>query len=257
MARQGWPQGLQRPGAAAGRARQPHRAPAGRPALDDRCRGTPAAAAATAGAKPAASVPKLTGKDKALEEKRKQAAAAEAEKKKAEDAKRSPKAAPTTASARPRGQGHFDSGVRIARVNDKGEREIMDDNQRAAEAKRLRPSSLPRLQARSVPGLRAPGRFLREQPRRPRSLRESARAAPPSGRPAAAGRPPPGRRRAAPGPIAARRPRCPRRGCRHVQVRTGAARPLACTASAHAWRQAGAPAAMLQHLRAPRASTPP
>ncbi len=30
----------------------------------------------------------------------------------------------------------LDSGIRIARVNDKGEREIMDDSARAAEAKR-------------------------------------------------------------------------------------------------------------------------
>ena len=31
----------------------------------------------------------------------------------------------------------MDSGVRIARMNDKGEREIMDDAARAVESKRL------------------------------------------------------------------------------------------------------------------------
>ncbi len=31
----------------------------------------------------------------------------------------------------------MDSGMRVARVNDKGEREILDDNARAAEQRRL------------------------------------------------------------------------------------------------------------------------
>jgi hypothetical protein len=95
---------------------------------------TTATAATTAA--PAAALPKPSGTDKALEEKRKQLQAAEAEKKKAEDAK--------VASARSENCGrakatkaNFDSGRRIARTNEKGEREFLDDNQRAAESKRL------------------------------------------------------------------------------------------------------------------------
>lgn len=93
--------------------------------------GVPETAAA-----PAAPAPKVSGKDKELEEKKKQAEAAEAEKQKAEEEK--------VAAVRQENCKRFksakatlDSGVRIAHTNDKGEREILDDNQRAAEVRRI------------------------------------------------------------------------------------------------------------------------
>ena len=93
---------------------------------------TPTAASATT----AANVPKPTGKDKVLEEKKKQAEAAEAEKKKAEEAKVAAMRADNCGRAKS-AKATFDSGVRISRTNDKGEREILDDNQRAAEIRHL------------------------------------------------------------------------------------------------------------------------
>ena len=96
---------------------------------------TPAAAPApVAAAQPA--VPKLTGKDKALEEKKKAAEAAEAEKKKQQEEELQAMRADNCKRAKA-SKAMFDSGVRVARTNEKGEREIMDDNQRAAEVKRL------------------------------------------------------------------------------------------------------------------------
>jgi len=103
-----------------------------------RQKGTPLAAQAAAvePAKPAASAPKLSGKDKQLEEKKKQAEAAEAEKKKAEEEQLAKARADNCARAK-RAKAGFDSGIRMARTNDKGEREIMDDAARAAESKRI------------------------------------------------------------------------------------------------------------------------
>ena len=102
--------------------------------------GSPAAAevAATPPAAPAAepALPRVSGKDKDLEQKKKQAEAAEAEKKKAEEAKLAAARADNCERAR-RGKATLDSGVRIARSNAQGEREYMDDQQRAAEAQRL------------------------------------------------------------------------------------------------------------------------
>jgi len=91
-----------------------------------------AAKAAPAGVDPAL---KPAGKDKALEEKRRQAAAAEAEKKKAEEEKVAAMRADNCGRARA-AKTNLESGQRIAFVNDKGEREIMDDTRRAAEIKR-------------------------------------------------------------------------------------------------------------------------
>ena len=100
--------------------------------------GTPvvAAEAAAEPAKAQASAPKITGKDKQLEEKKKQAEAADAEKKKAEEEQLAKARADNCARAK-RAKAGFDSGVRIARTNDKGEREIMDDAARAVESKRI------------------------------------------------------------------------------------------------------------------------
>jgi hypothetical protein len=78
---------------------------------------------------------KPAGKDKALEERRKQAEAAEAEKKKAEEAKYAALRVDNCKRARS-SKASLESGQRIATMNDKGEREYMDDTRRAAEIKR-------------------------------------------------------------------------------------------------------------------------
>lgn len=77
-----------------------------------------------------------SGKDKALEDKRKQAEAADAEKKKAEEAKIAALRADNCERAR-QSKMTLDSGQRIALTNAKGEREFMTDEQRAAETKRM------------------------------------------------------------------------------------------------------------------------
>lgn len=96
----------------------------------------PAPAAAAPAPATAANLPKPSGKDKALEEKKKQMDAAEAEKKKAEEQKVAAARAENCARAKA-SKANFDSGVRISRLNANGEREILDDNQRAAEVKML------------------------------------------------------------------------------------------------------------------------
>ncbi len=96
----------------------------------------PAADAGAAAPQPAAVAPKLGGKDKELEEKKKQAEDAEAGKKKAEEQKIAKAKADNCMRAR-QSKASLDSGMRIARTNDKGEREFMDDNARAAETQRV------------------------------------------------------------------------------------------------------------------------
>ncbi|WP_298926795.1 DUF4124 domain-containing protein [uncultured Ramlibacter sp.] len=117
---------LKQPG---GKAMQP---PEATPAAE-----APAGAVAAASApKVAASGLKVSGTDKALEEKKKQADAAEATKKQAE-AERVSKIKAENCERAKRSKASFDSGVRIAYTNAKGERDIMDDAMRASEAKRL------------------------------------------------------------------------------------------------------------------------
>ena len=103
-------------------------------------RGAPAQAAEPAAesqpAKPAPSVPKVSGKDKELQEKKKQAEAAEAEKQRARQEEVA-KARTENCGRAKRAKATFDSGVRVSTTNAKGEREIMDDATRAAESKRL------------------------------------------------------------------------------------------------------------------------
>ena len=100
-----------------------------------------AASAPASGAAPAAQAasaalaPKTT--DPELEARRKKAEAEQAAKTKAEEAR---VAAARVDNCR-RAQSHMrtlDSGIRIARTNDKGEREILDDQQRAEEVRRTR-----------------------------------------------------------------------------------------------------------------------
>jgi len=95
--------------------------------------GTPAEATAPA---KTAGTPKPTGVDKELEEKTKKAEAEAKAKEAAEAAKVAKAKADNCALAR-QGKATVDSGMRIAKVNSQGEREIMDDAARAAEQKRL------------------------------------------------------------------------------------------------------------------------
>jgi hypothetical protein len=95
-----------------------------------------AAANAASAARAAGSAPKLTGKDKELEDKKKQAEAAAAAKKKEEEAKYAEAQADNCKRAKSSKMA-FDSGQRITRMNEKGEREVLDDKQRAEEAARL------------------------------------------------------------------------------------------------------------------------
>lgn len=97
---------------------------------------TTTAKAAAPAAAASGSVPKLTGKDKALEEKKKQQDAEAAAKKKAEEEKYAQAKAENCVVVK-RNRAAYESGVRIARTNAKGETEYLDDAQRAAETKRL------------------------------------------------------------------------------------------------------------------------
>lgn len=109
------------------------KAPSGRmPASDP----APVAAAVPAAPAPAANAPKVTGRDKELEARKKQAEAAEAEKKKAQDAALAEAKSDNCKRAR-EAKATLDSGMRLSRVNAQGEREILDDNQRASEGQRL------------------------------------------------------------------------------------------------------------------------
>lgn len=95
----------------------------------------PVPQAAASAAPPASAAGK--GVEPQLEAKRRKAEEEEAAKRKAEDDKQ--KAA--RAESCTRAQAHMrvlNDGVRMARVNEKGEREILDDAARAAETKRTR-----------------------------------------------------------------------------------------------------------------------
>lgn len=95
-----------------------------------------AAGSAPAKARDSAAAPKPAGVDKDLEEKTKKAEAEQKAKEAAEAAKLAKAKADNCALAR-QGKATVDSGIRIAKVNAQGEREIMDDTARAAEQKRL------------------------------------------------------------------------------------------------------------------------
>jgi hypothetical protein len=98
--------------------------------------GTASDEAAAAKAREAAAAPKPPAVDKELEEKTKKAQAEEKAKQAAEAEKNAKIKAENCERAR-QGKATFDSGIRVAKVNAKGEREIMDDTARAAEQKRL------------------------------------------------------------------------------------------------------------------------
>ena len=96
---------------------------------------SPAAAAAPAPAR-AASGPAVARQDKELEARRKQLEAAEAEKRKAEEERIAKLRADNCARVQ-QAKRTLDSGVRVARMNAKGETEVMDDAARGAETLRL------------------------------------------------------------------------------------------------------------------------
>ena len=77
-----------------------------------------------------------SGVDKELEEKAKKAEEAEKAKKAEEARKLAASKAENCRRAR-QGKATFDSGIRVARVNAQGEREIMDDKMREDEQRRL------------------------------------------------------------------------------------------------------------------------
>jgi hypothetical protein len=106
------------------------------PVITETVAAAPAAGASAPAAKPNANAPKLSGKDAQLEARKKQAEEEEAAKKKAEEEKVA-KAKADNCERTKKGLASLQSGVRLATTNAKGEREIMDDNARAAEAKRL------------------------------------------------------------------------------------------------------------------------
>ena len=97
---------------------------------------TQGAAQTATGPQPASSVPKLSGVDKDLVEKKKQAADAEAAKRRADEEKIT-KAKVENCALGKQAKANLDSGVRMARTNAKGEREVLDDAARAAETKRV------------------------------------------------------------------------------------------------------------------------
>jgi hypothetical protein len=109
------------------------RRPGGRPAAEPAQAATEAQPAAPSAA---ASAPKVSGRDKELEDRKKQVQAAEAEKKKAQDEEVAKLRGENCDRAK-RNKVLLDSGARIATANAKGEREVMDDAGRLAEGKRL------------------------------------------------------------------------------------------------------------------------
>jgi Domain of unknown function (DUF4124) len=105
--------------------------------------GTPAAGAEPAQNAPASqnstaavTAPKLSTLDKELMEKKKQAADAETAKRRAED-ERVARVKGENCALGKQAKASLDSGQRIARINAKGEREVLDDAGRTAEAQRV------------------------------------------------------------------------------------------------------------------------
>lgn len=98
----------------------------------------PATAASTALPRASAStgLPRPSGVDRELEEKTRRAEDAD-KARLAADAERVAKTKADNCARARQGRSTFDSGIRIARINASGEREIMDDTARAAENQRL------------------------------------------------------------------------------------------------------------------------
>ena len=95
----------------------------------------PAVTAAASAPQGAASAPRLSGVDKELLEKKKKAEEAEVAKRKAEEESLLKAKVENCVRAK-QSKATLDSGMRIARINEKGEREVLDDAARASEVKR-------------------------------------------------------------------------------------------------------------------------
>lgn len=96
----------------------------------------PDSGAAASAPNSSASAPKVSGVDKGLAEKKKKADQEEAAKRKAEEDKLAKAKADNCVRAKQAKAG-LDSGVRLSRTNQQGEREILDDAARAAESQRI------------------------------------------------------------------------------------------------------------------------
>lgn len=97
----------------------------------------PEAAAAASPAQATSSAPRVSGVDKELADKKKQAEEAAKAKRKADEDNLLKEKVENCARAK-QAKADYDSGMRIARTNPKtGEREILDDAARAAEVKRI------------------------------------------------------------------------------------------------------------------------
>jgi hypothetical protein len=96
----------------------------------------PGSASVPATAPPQAAAPQLPTVDKELEARKKQAEQSEAARQKAEE-QRIAQARTESCNRVKQAKATMDSGIRLATTNAKGEREVMDDKARAAEAKRL------------------------------------------------------------------------------------------------------------------------
>ena len=99
-------------------------------------RGMSTMPAATTTVAPAPGPTTPSGLDKALQDKKKQADDANAAKRKAEEERIARAKADNCARAQ-QAKANFDSGIRMARINENGERVIYDDAARAAEVERL------------------------------------------------------------------------------------------------------------------------
>jgi hypothetical protein len=98
--------------------------------------GTGATASSPAPAAAPAATPQISGRDEALEAKKKQAEVQEQAVKKAE-ADKLAKVRQDNCERANRSKTTLESGVRMATTNAKGEREVMDDAARGAEVKRI------------------------------------------------------------------------------------------------------------------------
>jgi len=92
-------------------------------------------AAAASAPKATASAPRLSGVDKELVDKKKKAEEAQTAKRQAEE-ENVLKAKVENCARAKQSKATLDSNLRLARINDKGEREVLDSAARAAELKR-------------------------------------------------------------------------------------------------------------------------
>jgi len=106
------------------------------PSQRSRFGSAPAPAVAAMPSAADASATRPAGTDKSLMDKKKQADEAEAARRKAEE-ERAAKARAENCARAQQAKTALDSGVRMSRLNEKGEREFFDDAARAAEDERL------------------------------------------------------------------------------------------------------------------------